>query len=136
MWHGSLDAPLTERGRLQVAATARRFAECSKHEQIDLLYVSPLPCAGSTAAAIAQAIGMTPVVEDGLREFSIGDWVGRTYRDLIDNEQLWHRWAIDPTFTPPNGESPVGFGERAVVVLETLPPAIATRPSSPSATAV
>jgi broad specificity phosphatase PhoE len=120
MWHGSLDAPLTERGRVQVAATAQRFAEYARHEQIEVLYVSPLPRARSTAAAIAAAIGMTPVVEEGLREFSIGDWEGRTYRDLIDNEQLWQRWAIDPTFTPPNGESPAGFGERAVAALEDL----------------
>ncbi len=26
MWHGSLDAPLTARGQVQVAATGRRFA--------------------------------------------------------------------------------------------------------------
>ena len=78
---------------------------------------------------------MTPVVEDGLREFSIGDWEGRTYRDLIDNEQLWHRWAIDPTFTPPNGESPVSFGERAVAALEDLAARHRHQTSSPSATA-
>lgn len=120
MWHGSLDAPLTACGRAQVAATAARFVECARHQQIDMLYVSPLPRARSTAAAIAAAIGMSPIVEDGLREFSIGDWEGRTYRDLIDNEQLWHRWAIDPTFRPPNGESPVSFGERAVAALDEL----------------
>src|SRR5262245_42012119 len=117
MWHGSLDAPLTGRGRVQVAATAARFAECAKQQHIDVLYVSPLPRARSTASAIASAIGLTPNVEDGLREFSIGDWEGRTYRDLIDNEQLWRRWAIDPSFTPPNGESPVSFGERAVAAV-------------------
>lgn len=120
MWHGSLDAPLTARGQLQVQATGRRFAECAQHQQLDYLYVSPLPRARSTAAAIAQVIGLTPIVEDGLREFSIGDWEGRTYRDLIDNEQLWRRWAIDPTFTPPNGESPVSFGERAVAAVQAL----------------
>jgi broad specificity phosphatase PhoE len=120
MWHGSLDAPLTARGRVQVAATAQRFADCARHQQIDVLYVSPLPRARSTAAAIAEAIHLSPIVEDGLREFSIGDWEGRTYRDLIDNEQLWHRWAIDPSFTPPNGESPFSFGGRAVTALEDL----------------
>lgn len=120
MWHGSLDAPLTARGQVQVQATGRRFAECVQHERIDHLYVSPLPRARSTAAAVAEAIGMAPEIEDGLREFSIGDWEGRTYRDLMDNEQLWHRWALDPTFTPPNGESPTSFGERAVLALQAL----------------
>ena len=65
MWHGSLDAPLTERGRAQVAATAARFAECAKHEQIDVLYVSPLPRARSTAAAIAASINPSPKVGCG-----------------------------------------------------------------------
>ena len=120
MWHGSLDAPLTARGQIQVAATGRRFGECAQHQRIDYLYVSPLPRARSTAAAIAAAIGLTPIIEDGLREFSIGDWEGRTYRDLMDNEQLWRRWALDPTFSPPNGESPVSFGERAVAAVQAL----------------
>ena len=97
-----------------------RFAEYARHARIDYLYVSPLPRARSTAAAIAEALDLTPSVEDGLREFSIGDWEGRTYRDLMDNEQLWHRWALDPTFTPPNGESPTSFGERAVGALQAL----------------
>ena len=65
MWHGSLDAPLTARGQVQVQATGRRFAECVQHERIDHLYVSPLPRARSTAAAVAEAIGMAPVIEEG-----------------------------------------------------------------------
>ena len=120
LWHGSLDAPLTPRGRRQVEATAQRFAGCVKQIQIDRLYVSPLPRARSTAAAISAAIGLPPVVEDGLREFSIGDWEGRTFRDLMDNEQLWRRWALDPTFAPPNGESPHSFGARAEEAMANL----------------
>ena len=120
MWHGSMDAPLTERGKLQVQATAQRFAECVERIRIDRIYVSPLPRAQSTAAAIGAAINLRPVIEDGLREFSIGDWEGRTFRDLIDNEQLWRRWAIDPHFAPPNGESPNSFGERTVSALNAL----------------
>jgi broad specificity phosphatase PhoE len=120
IWHGSLDAPLTERGRLQVEATAQRFAECVERNPIDRLYVSPLPRAQSTAAAIGAAINLKPVIEEGLREFSIGDWEGRTYRDLMDNEQLWRRWDIDPHFAPPNGESPNSFGERVEAACSAL----------------
>jgi broad specificity phosphatase PhoE len=120
MWHGSLDAPLTPRGRRQVEATAARFAAWSQQMPVDRLYVSPLPRAQSTAAAIATALDLAPIIEEGLREFSIGDWEGRTFRDLIDNEQLWQRWAIDPTFAPPNGESPYAFGKRAEAALWKL----------------
>ena len=119
-WYGALDAPLTPRGEQQVAATAAYFARTARTMPVSAFYVSPLPRAQSTAAAIARAIGMTPVVEDGLREFSIGDWEGRTYRDLIDNDDLWGHWDRDPHFAPPNGESPVAFGGRIVQTLRTL----------------
>uniref|UniRef100_A0A7C1FDX2 Histidine phosphatase family protein n=1 Tax=Caldilinea aerophila TaxID=133453 RepID=A0A7C1FDX2_9CHLR len=119
-WYGALDAPLTERGRLQVQATGERFRRRRQQEPVDAIYVSPLPRARSTAAAIAAALGIEPIVEEGLREFSIGDWEGRTYRDLIDNEQLWQRWAQDPTFAPPNGESPASFGRRAIETVQRL----------------
>jgi broad specificity phosphatase PhoE len=114
---GDLDAPLTPRGRQQVAATAARLAELHAAEPIDAFYVSPLPRAQSTAAAIAEAIGLTPVVEDGLREFGLGDWEGRSLRELREAEDLWGRWEIDPAFAPPNGESPVSFNRRATKTL-------------------
>lgn len=119
-WYGAMDAPLTARGERQVAATAAYFAESARTLPVDAFYVSPLPRAQSTAAAIAAAIGMTPVVENGLREFSIGDWEGRTYRDLIDAENLWGHWDRDPHFAPPNGESPVSFGRRIVQMFHDL----------------
>ena len=119
-WYGALDAPLTARGERQVRATGERFRTTQTSAPVDLLYVSPLPRARTTAAAIAAAIGMEPIIDDGLREFSIGDWEGRTFRDLIDTENLWGRWAEDPTFTPPNGESPASFGKRAVAAVERL----------------
>lgn len=119
-WYGALDAPLTRRGKQQVKATGERFRIRQQDAPVDIIYVSPLPRARSTAAAIADALGIDPIVEDGLREFSIGDWEGRTFRDLLDNEQLWQRWAQDPTFAPPNGESPVIFGKRALETVQQL----------------
>ncbi len=119
-WYGALDAPLTARGEQQVAATAAYFAESAHTLPVDVFYVSPLPRAQSTAAAIAGVIHITPVIEDGLREFSIGDWEGRTYRDLIDTENLWGHWDRDPHFAPPNGESPVSFGRRIVQTFHDL----------------
>lgn len=119
-WYGSLDTPLTARGEQQVAATAARIAALAAQMPIDILYTSPLPRARRTAEPIGAAIGHTPVVDDGLREFGIGDWEGRSYRDLIDNEDLWGRWAADPTFAPPNGESPDSFGRRVLATFAEL----------------
>ncbi len=119
-WYGSLDAPLTERGWQQIEATGVRFGASQRERPVDVLYVSPLQRARSTAATIGRTIGLPPIVEEGLREFTIGDWEGRTYRELIDTEQLWERWANDPDFAPPNGESPTSFARRAAAVIQEL----------------
>lgn len=120
VWHGALDAPLTPRGEEQVAATAACIAQLHGTQPIDVFYVSPLPRAQSTAAAIAQATGLSVQIEDGLREFGLGDWEGRSLRELRELENLWARWEADPSFAPPNGESPISFNRRAVKALIEL----------------
>ena len=120
VWQGSLDAPLTKRGMLQVERAGQRVAELAREHPIDHFYVSPLPRARSTAAAIAAAIRQEPVIYDGLREYDLGDWEGRTFQDLRDTEDLWNRWAADPTFAPPNGESPMSFGRRIQTAFNEL----------------
>lgn len=120
LWQGDLDAPLTPRGVEQVAATANLLAQWHSAHPFDVFYVSPLPRAQSTAAAIAVATQLPMVIEDGLREFSLGDWEGRTLRELREVENLWGRWDADPTFAPPNGESPLLFNRRATHILASL----------------
>lgn len=112
IWHGALDAPLTALGKQQVAATARRIAEIDAQMPIDAFFVSPLPRARNTADVIARAIDQEPVVDAGLREFSIGDWEGRSFQELDEQEDLWGRWQEEPNFAPPNGESPASFSRR------------------------
>lgn len=59
------DPHLSDRGRGQAEQVAAFLAA----EPCDALYVSPLLRARQTAAPIAGALGMEPVVEDGLAEF-------------------------------------------------------------------
>lgn len=120
VWYGAMDAPLTERGRLQVASTGERMAVLNRRYPADVFYVSPLSRAQSTAAAIAEAIGMEPLVEEGLREFDLGDWEGRSFQDLRETENLWGRWAEDAAFAPPNGESPASFHVRVMQAMQAL----------------
>ncbi|NJN81679.1 MAG: histidine phosphatase family protein [Caldilineaceae bacterium] len=120
VWHGAQDAPLTARGVNQVAATARRIQVLVVEYPIDAFYVSPLPRAKSTAAAIADALGRDAVVYPDLREFDLGDWEGRTFQDLAETEKLWEHWSTDPYFAPPNGESPRSFSRRAMRAVEEL----------------
>jgi broad specificity phosphatase PhoE len=120
VWQGSLDAPLTPRGQQQVRATAYYMTELANRYPIDMFYVSPLARAQSTASAIAQMIGLQPLIDPDLREFDLGDWEGRSFLELKEKENLWERWRVDPWFAPPNGESPGSFNRRAVAAFEHL----------------
>ncbi len=112
VWQGSLDAPLTPRGVRQARATAAQLGLLSQRYPIDHFFVSPLPRAQSTAETIAECLSIEPILDDSLREFHLGDWEGRSFQELKDEENLWERWVADPSFAPPNGESPLLFGIR------------------------
>jgi len=120
IWYGLLDAPLTERGEQQILATGQRMKDLARYHPIDAFYVSPLGRTQKTAAAIAEQIAIVPTVEDGLREFDLGDWEGRSYVELAEHENLWGRWKVEPDFRPPNGESALSFHNRAIQIIETL----------------
>lgn len=71
---------LTERGRGQAAAAARRL----KDGGVDVIYCSPLARTRQTAEIVAQATGARVVVDERLREVSFGPYEGKTidYDDL------------------------------------------------------
>jgi probable phosphoglycerate mutase len=115
-----MDSPLTARGELQLEATARRVSELAQFYGLDAFYVSPLPRARSTADALGGALGRTALTEEDLREFDLGDWEGRSFEELRDQEDLWGRWKVDPGFAPPNGESPTSFNRRAETVVQRI----------------
>ena len=62
-------APLTELGERQAAALPEALAD----EDIEALYVSTLVRTQLTAAPLAAARGLEPLVRDGIREVSAGD---------------------------------------------------------------
>ena len=120
VWQGSMDAPFSSRGQAQVDATARYFPELAQKFPVNYIYVSPTGRAQRTAAPLSTALGQAAIVHNPLREFDLGDWEGRSFEDLRENEDLWARWEREPTFAPPNGESPVNFQRRAVQALTAL----------------
>lgn len=97
------EAPLTERGLKQ----ARALADWLPAQKPDLLLTSPSLRVRSTAEIIAPALAMEPVVVEGLDEWHVGDWDGRTYLDIKKSEpELYNRWSADPIHNaPPGGES-------------------------------
>jgi len=120
VWQGSMDAPFSPKGQAQVDATAHYFPELAQAFPVNHIYVSPTGRAQRTAAPLAEALGKVPIVHDPLREFDLGDWEGRSFEDLRETEDLWNRWEREPTFAPPNGESPASFQRRAAQALSAL----------------
>lgn len=78
-WGEQADPPLHADG----AAEAERVGERLRHEPIDAIYVSPLARTRETAAPLAAATGLTPVVVDDLREVFLGDVDGLNLGGLV-----------------------------------------------------
>lgn len=97
--HGA--SRLTERGRRQAEATARALA----HQRLDAIFTSDLARSAETAAALAAVIGLAPVATEALRERSVGEWLGLSFREV--QERFPDEWRAllsrDPDFRAPGG---------------------------------
>lgn len=111
VWHGSIDTPLSERGRRQAGRVAEYLAE--RHaDAVAALYTSPLQRARHTAEPIARRLGIELRIDPDLTEFHLGSWEGETYADLHRERRLWDHMRADPDFAPHGGESPRQVAER------------------------
>lgn len=116
---GRLDSPLTERGRRQARAIARRVA---RTETLDALYASPLKRALETAEAIAVETAARPVLLRDLMETDIGAATGLTW---VEFQEKWPEHAARvnagaPDAAWPGGESRRGLAERAARVMDDI----------------
>jgi probable phosphoglycerate mutase len=79
-WQGQADPPLTDLGREQARRAARAVGV------VDGVYASPLERAATTAAIVAEELGVGPVVTlDGLMERHAGQWQGLTRREIEES---------------------------------------------------
>jgi broad specificity phosphatase PhoE len=94
---------LTERGRLQ----AMELAAWVNERKPDILLSSTARRVLSTAGIIENETGLKASAVEGLNEWSVGDWEGRTYLDIKKNDpEIYSRWSADPIANaPPGGES-------------------------------
>lgn len=99
---GRGDIPLTEVGHAQAKAAAYRLASWP----IDVVVSSPLSRTRSTAAPVAEALGLPVEIDEGFVETDFGAWEGMTFAEAraraggeVD------RWLADPETGPPGGES-------------------------------
>ena len=94
--------PLSERGRAQAQAVARRLA---RRGGIGAILSSDLPRAWLTAEAVGAALALPVEASVRLQERNFGDLRGRPY-DTLGFDPLVMRQA------PPGGESAADFAER------------------------
>ena len=101
---GQSDPALSPEG----AAEAERVCERLASEHIDAIYVSTLRRTAETAAPLARRLGMTPVVDEDLREVYLGEWEGGgVYRKNVTDRhplavQMFaeERWDLIPGAEP------------------------------------
>jgi len=108
---GHSEVSLSEHGLEQVELAADWFYNIP----IDTIFSSPLNRAVQTTDIIAKAIQKpTYLKHSGLVEKKEGEWEGKTYWELRDQDaKSWEKWSNDPiNFAPPNGESVQDFVAR------------------------
>jgi broad specificity phosphatase PhoE len=115
---GAVGVDLSEEGRWQVRALARRLAT----EKIAAVYCSPLSRTVETASILAEPHGLPVAHRDGLREISHGRWEGLTRPEVEARfPSEYSDWEADPfTFAPKDGESGVGVLSRALPVIREI----------------
>ncbi|WP_233608369.1 histidine phosphatase family protein [Nocardia stercoris] len=114
---GQYDTELSELGRRQAKDAAR---ELGPSDPIAIVS-SDLRRAYDTASALADATGLPVTADARLRETSLGDWEGLDHREVdVRYPGARKAWRLDPTFTPPGGESKLEVGARALPVVREL----------------
>ena len=115
---GEIDTHLSPKGIEQ----AERAAEHLARLNLEAIYVSPKARAQATAAPTAKKHGLTPRIEEGLREIGYGVWDGRKESEIKQNDpQTYALWASDPAVhAPPGGENGYAIAARAIPVVERV----------------
>jgi broad specificity phosphatase PhoE len=119
-WQGRLDPPLSDVGRREASLVAARIAADPNLRPARVLS-STLARATETAAAIAEAVGVTVEPEPRLVEIGAGEWEGRTHDELaaMDGER-YRAWRTTPGYAPPGGEPIADATDRVRTLLDEL----------------
>ncbi|MCS5734035.1 histidine phosphatase family protein [Herbiconiux daphne] len=100
---------LTELGFEQAAAVPTALAD----QPIEAIYVSTMVRTQLTAAPLAAALGLQPVITEGLQEIDAGDFEGRSDKEAIHGYMSTiFTWWTDFSARIPGGENGTEFYER------------------------
>ena len=115
-FRGRAPLELTERGRAQAAAVARRIAEGFRVRKI---YTSPMKRCVDTGAAIAKTSGAAAEICDDLNDIDYGAWQFKTFASARKADpNLFAAWFATPQLVRfPSGESLQDVAARAANTL-------------------
>ncbi len=100
---GWLDSPLTELGRDQMRALARRLQ--GDGWGVSALYASTLSRAAESGEILAAALGVPLALDERLREYHIGEFTGLTWQEIEERfPDLAAQWQSASRRPPIPGE--------------------------------
>ena len=108
---GSIDIPLSEKGRAQAKLLAGYLKNLPRPQKI---FSSTLSRAQETAEIIAGALELeNPEANPLLREIDCGEWEGRTFDELLrEYPKEYAMWRMSSSYKCPGGESVEDVRER------------------------
>ena len=115
---GSSDPPLTPAGHAMSDAFAKAYASTAW----EAIYTSPLLRSRQTAEALVRLTGVTPIIEDGLKEIAYGEWEGLAVDEVKAQwPDAYAYWADDVASRgAPGGETAFHVAARAMRVVEAI----------------
>ncbi len=120
-YKGSIDVPLSPKGKAQVKATSS-FME-SKGMRPDAVYCSTLSRARVSAEILCNAFdGLSPVEVTEFKERHFGRWEGMNFSEIGEAfPDDFSAWARDPlNFSPIEGESTLEVRDRVMPKLDEV----------------
>jgi len=116
------DGGLTDVGRAQASALARRLAITKELASASAFYTSTLPRAIETGAIVFPSINraLKPVTDELLCELNVGEADGLSWAEIAQRYPA-PNWEVDPSLkNVPGGESLLEFFTRSVDAIERL----------------
>src|ERR1043165_9011528 len=115
---GTLDIPLNEQGRREIAAMAEKL----KGQAIAALYCSPCQSAQESAEIIGELLHLKPKSLEKLQNANQGLWQGLTVEEVrLKQPKVYKQWQERPeSISPPQGEMLQDVADRVREVLEKL----------------
>jgi probable phosphoglycerate mutase len=112
---GGLDPGLTDAGREQARHAAAVLGARLGGSPMAVVLASPLLRTRETAAVIAERLRVPVEVEDGFAEMAFGEWDGLSFAQARAlDPAFFDAWLLDPTLSPPGGESMASLRTRVV----------------------